>query len=77
MPHGIKLTNSYVRQLGRLYERCPKSVLAAIAVSALTTGGDRLEEAHKLVLEEWWALYYAGMVQQRPCEAEPASVSEE
>jgi hypothetical protein len=69
---GLKISNSYVEEIsdgnatGNLYEVCPKAVFAAIAISALTDGGDRIEEAKFRVVEEWWALYRAGIVAQKP-----------
>lgn len=59
--------NEYVEALGRdFYESCPKAVLCAIAVSALTIGGDLIDDAPALVAEEWDALHSAGIVPQRP-----------
>ena len=69
---GLKITNDYVdvirngNSTGNLYEVCPKAVFAAIAISALTDGGDRLEAAKDRLVSEWWALYRAGIVSQRP-----------
>jgi len=58
--------NAYAAELGDLFDRIPKAVLAAIAVSALTTGGDYLQHARFRVLTEWAALYANGIVPQRP-----------
>lgn len=58
--------NEYVGTLGKLFAECPKEVFAAIAVSALTAGGDYLEHAQQRVADEWKALYDAGIVTQRP-----------
>lgn len=66
MAHLKNLTNEYAAQLEALLDECPKAVLAAIAVSALTSGGDHLEKAKLVVAEEWRALYRAGIVPQRP-----------
>jgi hypothetical protein len=69
---GLKITNGFVEEIrdgnatGNLYEVCPKSVFAAIAISALTDGGDRLDEAKGRIVSEWWALYRAGIVSQKP-----------
>ena len=49
-----------------LYTKCPKSVFAAIAISSLTVGGDKLDEARDRVLAEWWTLYDNQIVSQRP-----------
>jgi len=63
----MKKSNEYAQALsGRLYEDCPRAVFAAIAVSALTVGGDYLNEADFRLLREWWALYHCGIVPQRP-----------
>ncbi len=59
-------SNTYVDQLADLFDKTPKAVLAAIAVSSLTTGGDYLERARELVLEEWRILHQAGIVSQKP-----------
>lgn len=69
----FKKMNEYAEAVGpKFYERCPKAVFAAIAVSALTTGGDRLHEADERVLKEWWALYHSGIVTQKPTYREPS-----
>lgn len=62
----------YVARKGRelsiddLFDACPKTVFAAIAVSALTAGGDHLEHARERVINEWWALYDNNIVAQKP-----------
>jgi hypothetical protein len=66
MPHGIKIGNSYAEALGELYEKMPKAVLAAIAVSYATQGGDYLDEAKERVMDEWKALHANGIVPQKP-----------
>jgi hypothetical protein len=67
-----KLHNEYAAAAGgKLFEACPKAVFAAIAVSALTVGGDYLEEAELRLLREWWTLYHNGIVPQKPCFPEP------
>ena len=58
--------NEYMDQIREVYDEIPKSVLAAIAVSALTCGGDRLEEATEAVVKEWVCLHNAGVVAQKP-----------
>ncbi len=69
----FKKMNEYAESVGpKFYERCPKAVFAAIAVSALTNGGDKLREADRRVLKEWWILYHAGVVTQKPIHAEPS-----
>ena len=68
---GLKKSNDYALQLSE-YDRTPKAVLAAVAVSALTCGGDYLSEANDKVLDEWWALYNAKIVPQKPPVARPS-----
>lgn len=63
---GMKITNDYSEVLGELYARTPKAVFAAIAISALTAGGDYLDEAKERFLAEWVALHAAGIVKQPP-----------
>lgn len=72
-------SNPYVDALGpysvrgNLFEACPKTVFAAIAVSALTLGGDYLEEARDRLIAEWWVLFDNGIVPQRPTFPRPNS----
>lgn len=68
-----KVTNEYSRQVS-FYDQCPKAVFAAIAVSALTVGGDHLDKASNLILMEWWALYENGIVSQNPPLANPSNI---
>ena len=70
------LWNEYAGALGPLLDATPKNVLAAIAVSSLTCGGDYLEEAQERLLTEWWALYRAGIVPQRPPKPAPSKDEE-
>lgn len=63
-------SNEYCRQLTH-FDKVPKTVLAAIAVSALTCGGDQIDKADERVMGEWWALYRAGIVPQKPFGPEP------
>lgn len=59
--------NCYQETLGsELFEACPKTVFAAIAVSFASKGGDYLDEAREKVLKEWWVLYHNGIVPQKP-----------
>lgn len=58
--------NLYADQLGDIFDECPKAVLAAIAVSFATTGGDFLSEARERIAEEWHILHQAGIVPQAP-----------
>lgn len=65
MAHLNNLTNLYADALGSMFDEIPKSVLAAIAVSALTCGGDEIAFAAHRVAAEWQALYDNGIVAQR------------
>jgi hypothetical protein len=62
----MKLSNEYSAQLGKLYHEIPKAVFAAIAVSALTGGGDRLDDATAEVIREWSVLHRNGIIPQTP-----------
>jgi hypothetical protein len=61
----MALSNEYARLL-TWYEEVPKAVLAAIAVSYATAGGDHLEQAEANVAKEWKTLNENGIVQQKP-----------
>lgn len=64
---GFKTSNEYAEAVGQeLYDGIPKAVWAAIAVSALTNGGDQLDRAAERVGAEWQALHTAGIVPQAP-----------
>lgn len=63
--------NDYARALlergeNDLFTDCPKAVCAAIAVSALTCGGEYLEKARSRFALEWKRLHDAGIVPQKP-----------
>ena len=60
------LQNGYAAELGALFDEMPKSVLAAIAVSAITSGGDYLDEAQQRVAHEWRILNENQIVPQKP-----------
>ncbi len=74
----MKQINEYIGVLGGgVYEKTPKAVLAAIAVSfAARLGGeareaedgkgDELQVAQEVVLKEWQTLYDNGIVKQKP-----------
>ncbi len=64
--HSGNKQNGYAAELGDLFDLAPKAVIAAIAVSALTIGGDRLEIARKRFAEEWQILFDNGIVPQAP-----------
>jgi hypothetical protein len=59
-------SNEYAVYLGRLFEECPKTVLAAIAVSFASSGGDFLDQSEKIVAHEWQVLHENGIVPQAP-----------
>jgi len=62
-----KKGNEYAEAIDRdVYEKMPKAVIAAVAVSFATCGGDHIEEATNAMLVEWWTLYQAGIVPQKP-----------
>ena len=60
--------NQYNALLGRLSDRIPKSVFAAIAVSFanILQGEGQLEKAPEFVALEWVLLYENQIVPQRP-----------
>ena len=61
------LTNDYVMGLNPgIFDKCPKAVFAAMAISALTSGGENIEIASNAVLDEWWCLFACGIVPQKP-----------
>lgn len=70
---GHKKGNQYAAMLGDLYNEAPKAVLAAIAVSfaVILDGEERHERAANAVLSEWWTLYDAGVIAQKPPRANP------
>ncbi len=75
---GGKTLNEYQMTLDqRVYAQCPKAVLAAVAVSALTRGGSDLEDATPRLVLEWWALFDNGIVPQRPPFPRPAEPQQE
>ena len=61
-----KLHNDYAAVLGDLFDEMPKAVLAAIAVSLASEGGNSLDDAPARIAGEWEALYLNGIVPQRP-----------
>lgn len=67
MAHLKNKLNDYVTAMGGdLFNETPKSVLAALAVSALTSGGDQLASAAERVAREWEVLHLNGIVPQKP-----------
>lgn len=84
MPHAKSLWNGYAAQLaegdgcaGGIIDKIPKMVALAVAVSALTSGGDRLHEARDSFLREWWILYDNQIVPQKPPYPRPTSEADE
>ncbi len=76
-------SNEYVAALGdSLFEKTPKTVFAALAVSLAMLRGDDdgnefdPEAAAPFLLREWWALYRAGIIPQKPTLPEPEKKSE-
>lgn len=61
--------NDYADVLGVLLEKMPKNVLAAIAVSYASNGGDNLDKAAGRIAKEWQILYDNGIVPQKPNKA--------
>lgn len=66
MSHIRNIQNQYAAELGPLLDDCPKAVLAAVAVSLLSGGGDRLELVALQLAAEWSTLYENGIVPQKP-----------
>jgi len=61
---GGKTFNEYAATLGAMYADTPKAVFAAIAVSALTSGGDQLKQGKYRIAQEWRTLHDNGIVPQ-------------
>lgn len=69
----MKTGNQYSSLLPRkFYESCPKAVLAALAVSYASQGGDHLGQIDAKLLKEWWVLFENGIVPQKPPMPQPA-----
>lgn len=63
----MKQSNDYARVLDRdLYDKMPKTVLAAIAVSFATELSGDISEAQDKILEEWRILNLNKIVPQKP-----------
>ena len=76
MAHLGNLRNDYQNAIEHeLFDEIPKSVWAAIAISALTCGGDKLAEAPQLVAKEWEVLHLNGIVPQKPGKHARAALS--
>lgn len=68
-PNGVfKKENKYQKLLSpEFYDKCPKAVLAAIAVSyVLNHIGTDPELAEETLLAEWHTLYANGIIPQVP-----------
>ncbi len=68
-PNGIfKKENDYQKLIdSKFYERCPKAVFAAIAVSyAVNHGITKMEDITGELLNEWKTLNENGIVPQKP-----------
>jgi hypothetical protein len=72
--HLGNIHNEYADALGKLFDKTPKAVLAAIAVSALTCGGDNLNDAKSLLAKEWEVLNLNGIIPQKPCKEAKAAL---
>lgn len=70
----MKIGNDYARCLDRLYADMPKAVLAAVAVSFASHGGDDLAGAKAAILAEWKVLHANGIVPQKPPASEVKEV---
>lgn len=68
MPQGIKTDNTYQKILSaEFYQKCPKSVLAAIAVSfVINHQGSDEDVAEEIILHEWDILHKNGTIPQKP-----------
>lgn len=62
---GVKVQNSYARALP-FYSKIPKAVIAAIAVSFASRGGEDMLGMSQAILREWEALHANGIVKQKP-----------
>lgn len=68
-PNGVfKKENSYQKILTpEFYEKCPKAVLAAIAVSFVINHQDsRADMAEEIIMHEWDILHKNGTIPQKP-----------
>lgn len=76
MSHTKAHLNEYAEYLVPLFDDCPKAVLAAIAVSFITTGGDWPARAQAGIIREWRILHEAGIVPQKPPAKYPDNLEE-
>lgn len=61
---GIKISNQYANLVEAVYSDIPKAVFAAIAVSALTNGGDDFQGIDATLIKEWHVLHLNEIVPQ-------------
>jgi hypothetical protein len=62
----MKKTNEYTKRIdSRVFEKTPKTVFAAIAVSAIMRDSAKYD-ATKYLLEEWWILHDNDIIPQKP-----------
>ncbi len=60
-----KTSNAYADVIpDSVFEKIPKAVFAAIAVSFATCGGSNLDDATRAVIREWSILHQNGIVPQ-------------
>jgi hypothetical protein len=63
----MKIGNEYADAIDKtFYENIPKAVLAALAVSYASAGGDQLADVTDRLLKEWDVLHANGIVPQSP-----------
>lgn len=72
MPNLRNQTNVYADAIGDMIDRIPKSVLAAIAFSYASCGGDDFQAGVQNLIREWWVLYQNQIVPQKPPFPQPA-----
>lgn len=65
---GFKTENDYQKMVSKeFYEKCPKAVLAALAVSfALNHQGNDEELIEEALLNEWGLLHKQNIIPQKP-----------
>lgn len=66
MAHLKNTTNEYAGLVEDIFDKTPKAVFAAIAVSYATCGGDVPEKALPNIVHEWQLLFDNGIVTQDP-----------
>jgi hypothetical protein len=61
----MKKSNDYANLIAD-YDKIPKAVFAAIAVSQMVQLGDNIEFINDALKQEWYILYRNGIVPQKP-----------